>query len=627
MNNLSKYEHFYKDSIENRETFWSAQAKNIDWQTPFTQVLDYSQPPFAKWFPDGLTNLCHNAVDRHLPTRGDQAAIIWTSSEVNDTRTITYTQLHAQVNQAAALLQELGVGLGDRVLIYMPMVPETVVAMLACVRIGAVHSVVFGGLASAAMASRIDDATPRLVIIAEAGSRGGRIIPYKPLLDDALRIIHVPRPKVLILNRGLDTTFQPDFDTFDWAEGMQRHVLARVAPVWVPSSHPSYILYTSGTTGKPKGVQRDTGGHAVALRASMEHIFGVKPGEVMFSGSDIGWVVGHSYIVYAPLLTGATTLVYEGLPIRPNPGIWWSLVEKHRVNCMFTSPTAIRLLKRSKAEWIRKYDLDSLRCLFLAGEPLDRETHRWIADALLKPVIDNYWQTETGWPILTNFVGLGLLETKFGSPARPAYGYDMHLVDEVSGKPVAANEKGTLMIHAPLPPGCMSTVWGDDAHFVKTYFSRFGHEMYATFDYAMRDEDGYYFIMGRDDDVINVAGQRLGTREVEEVLCSHPAVAEAAAVGVHDDMRGQKIYAFVVVADAGMTPSKKELMDLVGSEISTFARPKKIYFVSALPKTRSSKILRRAILAIAEGRDPGELPTIEDMTALEQIRKAVAAAE
>ncbi|NGZ28593.1 MAG: AMP-binding protein, partial [Magnetococcales bacterium] len=389
------------------------------------------------------------------------------------------------------------------------------------------------------------------------------------------------------------------------------------------SSHPSYILYTSGTTGRPKGVQRDTGGHMVAMRMSMKYIYGVEPGEVMFAGSDIGWVVGHSYIVYAPLLTGASTILYEGLPIRPNPGIWWSLVEDYKVSCMFTSPTAIRLLKKTGMEWIHKSNLSSMRTLFLAGEPLDKETHRWVSEALGCPVVDNYWQTETGWPILTNFAGLGLMDLKFGSPTMPAFGYDTILVDEHSGQEVGANTKGSLMIKPPLPPGCMTTVWGDDQRFVQTYFSRFKELLYATFDYAIRDDDGYYFIMGRDDDVINVAGHRLGTREVEEALCTHPSVAEAAAVGIKDELKGQEIEAFVVLMSNVVPPSEEELKGVVARQIGGIAKPKFLHVVTALPKTRSGKVIRRAILAIAEGRDPGDLPTLEDSKTLDIIREAV----
>ncbi|MBF0134107.1 MAG: propionate--CoA ligase [Magnetococcales bacterium] len=625
MNARERYEEFYRNAMDNKEAFWREQAQLIDWETPVSQVLDYSNPPFAYWYPGATLNLCYNTLDRHLEQRGDQNALIWVSTEVNKTVAFTYRQLYEWVNQAAAVFRQMGVQKGDRILIYMPMIPQAVVAMLACVRIGAIHSVVFGGFAAHALASRIDDATPKLIVTADAGIRGGKIVPYKPLLDASFKQITIPKPNVLIVHRDLVPQSPLGVGEWDWDQEIALNARAHIPPVAVDSRHPSYILYTSGTTGTPKGVQRDTGGHAVAMRASMKHIYDLRPGEVMFTGSDIGWVVGHSYIVYAPLLTGATTILYEGLPIRPDPGIWWSLVEKFKVTIMFTSPTAIRLLKKNGPEWIQDHDLSSLRYLFLAGEPLDRETHRWISSTINGQVIDNYWQTETGWPILTNHAGLGLMATKFGSPAVPAYGFDCHLVDERTGKPVKDNEKGSLMIKPPLPPGCMTTVWGNDQRFLDTYFSRFETLMYATFDYAMRDEEGYYFIMGRDDDVINVAGHRLGTREIEEILCTHPQVSEAAAVGVTDAVKGQEIVAFVVVSRDGAPPEGKELKDLISREIGAIARPKEIYRVAGLPKTRSGKLLRRSIQAMAEGRDPGDLPTIDDVAVLDHIKKAIEA--
>ena len=623
MNNRDKYEKFYQRSLQDRDAFWTEQAELIHWEKPFEQVLDYSRPPFAHWFASGTTNLCYNCVDRHVAERGDQTAIIWVTTELNREVPISYRELYGQVNALSAVLREQGLAKGDRVLIYMPMVPEALVAMLACARLGIIHSVVFGGFASHALASRIDDARPKMIITADGGMRGGKAVHYKPLLKKGIEAAKAESPRVLVFNRGVETDPCPIPGEMDYATEVARHAGAEVEPVWVESGHPSYILYTSGTTGTPKGVQRDTGGHAVALRASMKHIFGVEPGEVMFAGSDIGWVVGHSYIVYAPLLTGATTVLYEGLPIRPDPGVWWRIVQDYKVSCLFTAPTAIRLLKKSGEEWIHKYDRSSLRALFLAGEPLDKETHRWVMDALDCPVIDNYWQTETGWPILTNTMGLGLMELKHGSPSLPAYGYDVKLVDDPSGQPVGANQKGSLMIQPPLPPGCMSTVWGDDDRFVETYFSRFAGGLYATFDYAVYDDDGYYFIMGREDDVINVAGHRLGTREVEEALCMHPSVAEAAAVGIHDDLKGQEIEAFVVLMANVEPPSVKELQALISRELGPIARPKYLHVVQGLPKTRSGKVIRRAIQALAEGKDPGDLPTIEDAVVLDLIKNAV----
>ncbi|MGH8759944.1 MAG: propionate--CoA ligase [Burkholderiales bacterium] len=628
-----RYAEFYRRSIEEREAFWAEQARQIHWHRPFDRVLDYSRPPFAKWFVGGLTNLCHNALDRHLATRGDQKALVYISSETGQERAHSYRELHAEVNRFAAVLQGLGAGKGDRVLIYMPMIAEAIFAMLACARIGAIHSVVFGGFASASLATRIDDARPKLMVTADAGMRGGKAIPYKHLVDEAIRLSATPPKNVVIVNRGIDRemTLIPGRD-LDYMALARQHPNPDVPVTWLESSEPNYILYTSGTTGKPKGVQRDTGGHGVALAASMQHIFCGEPGETMFTTSDIGWVVGHSYIVYAPLIRGMTTIVYEGLPIRPDPGIWWKIVQDHKVRVMFSSPTGIRVLKKQDPAYLRKYDISSLKHLFLAGEPLDEPTHRWISDALGKPVIDHYWQTETGWPILTAVPGVEKTPLKFGSPSFPAYGYDLKLLRETDASEAGADEKGVVAIAPPLPPGCLSTVWGDDERFVRTYFSTFKSKMvYSTFDWGIRDKDGYYFILGRTDDVINVAGHRLGTREIEEAVQAHPNVAEVAVVGVTDQLKGQVPLAFAVVKDAATIATaelravqEKEVMATVDAQIGAIARPARVYFVAMLPKTRSGKLLRRSIQALAEGRDPGDLTTLEDPTALEQIRSAVA---
>jgi propionyl-CoA synthetase len=580
----------------------------------------------------GRTNLCHNAVDRHLKDRPEQKALVYLSTETGQEAGYTYRQLYAEVNRVAAMLQELGVGRGDRVIIYMPMVAEAVFAMLACARIGAIHSVVFGGFAANSLATRIDDARPKVLVSADAGMRGGKQINYKPLVDEALSLARHPPGQVLLFNRGLDPDMKRQAGRdVDWAELRARHLDARVEPVWLESSEPSYILYTSGTTGKPKGVQRDTGGYAVALAASMKHIYTGRAGETMFTSSDIGWVVGHSYIVYGPLLAGMTSIVYEGLPIRPDPGIWWKIVQDNRVNVMFTSPTAVRVLKKQPPEYLTKYDVSSLRSLYLAGEPLDEPTARWIADALKVNIIDNYWQTETGWPILSSVPGVEDLPRKFGSPSFAAYGFDLKLLDERSGEEVGVNEKGVLTAVPPLPPGCLSTVWGDDKRFVNTYFSNFENVLvYSTFDWATRDEDGYYFILGRTDDVINVAGHRLGTREIEEAVSAHPAIAEVAVVGVHDEVKGQAVLAFAVVKDPARTATaeataslEKEVMATVDRELGAIARPARVCFVTLLPKTRSGKLLRRSIQALAEGRETGDLTTLDDPSALEQIRNAI----
>ena len=629
---MASYQQFYERSINERDAFWTEQAALIDWVKPFRKVCDFSKPPFSKWFVGGETNLCYNAIDRHLAARADQNALVWVSSEVEQTRTFTYRQLFDEVNRFAAILKSLGVAKGDRVLIYMPMVPEAVFAMLATVRIGAIHSVVFGGFAAASLAARIDDAKPRVMITADAGSRMGKVIPLKPLTDEAIALAAHPPKHVIIVNRGLDKTMHtlPGRD-MEYLALCHRHDGEVVPCEWVESSHPSYILYTSGTTGKPKGVQRDTGGYAVALAASMRHIFATQPGETHFCTSDIGWVVGHSYIIYAPLINGSTSIMYEGVPMRPDAGIWWKLVEQYKVSTMFSSPTAVRVLKKQDPAFLTKFDTSSLRYLYLAGEPLDQPTSDWIETALGVKVIDNYWQTESGWPILSAEPGVEETRRKLGSPSFASYGYKIKLKNESTGAAVAPNEKGVLCIEAPLPPGFMSTIWGDDARFVSTYFSGFADEqVYSTFDWATRDADGYYFIMGRTDDVINVAGHRLGTREIEEAIQAHSNIAEVAVVGVADALKGQVPVAFAVVKDISKiaTPQfaaahEKEVMATVDRELGAIGRPARVHFVNMLPKTRSGKLLRRLIQAICEGRDAGDTTTIEDPAALEQIRLAL----
>jgi len=623
------YATFYRRSIEQPEAFWSEQAALIDWHEPYKTVCDYANPPFAQWFVGGKTNLCHNAVDRHAAAHGERNALIWVSTEVDKEIVYSFRELQREVERMAAILRELGVKQGDRVLLYMPMIPEAAFAMLACVRIGAIHSVVFGGFASVSLASRIDDAQPTVIVSADAGSRGGKVVAYKPLLDEAIALAEHKPARVLMVDRGLAEMTRVEGRDVDYAALRERHRDAQVPCVWVDSTHPSYTLYTSGTTGKPKGVQRDTGGYAVALAASMKHIYLGQAGETYFSTSDIGWVVGHSYIIYGPLLAGMATIMYEGLPIRPDAAIWWSLVEKYRVTSMFSAPTAVRVLKKQDPAALRKHDLSSLRALFLAGEPLDEPTAKWIAESLGVPIIDNYWQTETGWPILGVCNGVERAPSKFGSPGRPVYGYKVKLLDEHSGEELTgANQKGVVAIEGPLPPGCMQTVWRDDARFVNTYWKSVpGKLVYSTFDWGIRDEDGYFFILGRTDDVINVAGHRLGTREIEESISSHPNVAEVAVVGVADQLKGQVAMAFAIAKDASALgdPAARaklegEVMKVVDGQLGAVARPSRVHFVTALPKTRSGKLLRRAIQAVAEGRDPGDLTTIEDPLALQQIR-------
>ena len=618
-----KYQEFHRRSLQDREGFWAEEAKLVDWHKPFKQVLDYSKPPFAKWFVGGETNLCHNAVDRHLVKRGEQKALVWISTEVDQTRSFSYKELFEEVNRTAAMMQSLGVKRGDRVIVYMPMVPESVFAILACARIGAVHSVVFGGFAAASLAARIDDAKPSLMITADGGSRMGKVVLYKSLVDEALKLAKHPPKKVLLFNRGLDPalSFVSGRDS-DWKTAVGKFSGKDVPCAWLESSEPSYILYTSGTTGRPKGVQRDVGGYAVALASSIKRIFCGEPGETMFTTSDIGWVVGHSYIIYAPLIAGMTTILYEGVPIRPDAGVWWKIVQDYKVAVMFSAPTAIRVLKKQDPAFLKKYDVSSLKHLFLAGEPLDEPTHTWITQSLGRPVIDHYWQTETGWPLLSAVPGVEKTLLKMGSPSFPVYGYDVHLLHEGTGKEVKDGEKGVVTITPPLPPGCMSTVWGDDERFVQTYFRDFKN-IYSTFDWGIRDKDGYYFILGRTDDVINVAGHRLGTREIEEAVSAHPNVAECAVVGVVDSLKGQMPLAFAVLKDASKPTTQQEVMETVDRQLGAIGRPKAVHFVTLLPKTRSGKTLRRSIQALAEGRDPGDLTTIEDPNALEQIRKAL----
>ena len=629
-----------RNSLADPATFWAEQALRIAWQRPFDQVCDTSNPPFVQWFPGGLTNLCHNAVDRHAAADPDRPALVWVSTEVDQERTYTSSQLLQEVMTMAAALQELGVRQGDRVLLYMPMIPEATFAMLACARLGAIHSVVFGGFASTSLAARIDDARPTVIVSADAGSRGGKVIAYKPLLDEAIELAAHRPVHVVMVDRGLAPAAVVAGRDVAWAGLRARHAQARVPCTWVDATHPSYTLYTSGTTGKPKGVQRDTGGYAVALAASIPAIFDGRPGETFFCTSDIGWVVGHSYIVYGPLIGGMATLLYEGLPTQgfgkqPDGAIWWRLVEKYKVSVMFSSPTAIRVLKKQDPALLRQHDLSSLRALFLAGEPLDAPTADWITQGIGKPVIDNYWQTESGWPILTLLNGIEPAKTRLGSPGKAVFGYRAVLLDEHTGAELTgANEKGVLALEYPLPPGCMQTIWGDDERFVQTYWRSIkGREVYSTFDWAVRDEDGYFFILGRTDDVINVAGHRLGTREIEESISGHPAIAEVAVVGVADALKGQVAMAFAVPRDAARiaTPELRrtleaEVMKRVDETLGAVARPARVRFVVALPKTRSGKLLRRTIQALCEGRDPGDLTTLDDPAALAHIRGAVDAA-
>lgn len=624
------YPEIHARSLADPDAFWRAEASRIHWNRPFETTCDQSRLPSVRWFVGGETNLCHNAIDRHLASQADQPALIWVSTEVDQEKSFTFAELHREVQRMAAIFLAKGVGRGDRVLIYLPMIPEAVFAMLACARIGAIHSVVFGGFASHALASRIDDGAPKLIVSADAGARGGRMIPYKGLLDEAIALASYKPDHVLMVDLGR-VAFDPvPGRDLDYATERERVFDAQVPVTWLESNEISYILYTSGTTGKPKGVQRDVGGYAVALAHSMANVFQGSPGQTYFSTSDIGWVVGHSYTVYGPLLAGMATILYEGLPTRPDGAIFWKLVEQYRVSAMFSSPTGIRVLKKQDPDLLKRHDVSSLKGLYLAGEPLDESTSSWISEALGVPIIDNYWQTETGWPILTIARGLDDRPARLGSPGFPMPGFDVRIVDEVTGLEVPAGQRGVVAIVPPLPPGCMQSVWGDEARFLETYYRAIpGREVYSTFDWGIVDEDGYTFILGRTDDVINVAGHRLGTREIEESISSHKAVAECAVVGIADALKGQAAVAVAVLKDSVELAAEDrarlsaEVMATVDRQLGAIARPAKVYFVGALPKTRSGKVLRRAILAVCEGRDPGELTTIEDPVALDQLRQLV----
>ncbi len=623
------YEDVYQRSIQDPEGFWGVQAERLHWFKSWDKVLDDSKMPFTRWFPGGRTNLCYNAVDRHAVGEGaDRKAIIWVSSEEDRSRVMSFGELHREVNRFAAVLKRLGVAQGDRALIYMPMTPEALIAALACVRIGAVHSVVFAGFSVEALAHRIEDSGSHVVICADAGLRKGKPVELKSIVDRAVELASTQVEHVVVLDRGIVNWKPTSARDVRWEEMMEEVGDADVPAEPLDSSHPSYILYTSGTTGKPKGVVRDTGGYMVALRASMDLVYGCGPEDVFWSTSDIGWVVGHSYIIYGPLLAGIPTVVYEGTPDSPNPGVWWEVVDSYGVTVMFSAPTAMRMLRRYPADWLRQHHLSSLRHVFLAGEPLDEATYGWATQVLNKPVIDHYWQTESGWPMLTNHLGLETTPVKPGSPGREAIGWRMDVVDE-RGEPCPRGQRGYLVAHPPLPPGALQTLWGDDERYVESYWKRFethGKKLYFSGDYAIRDEDGYYWLLGRADEVINVAGHRMGTREVEEVISSHSSVAEASAIGIDDEIKGQAIAAFVVLKN-DREESEELLADvirLVREKIGPIATPKVLRVVPRLPKTRSGKVMRRVLRSLCEGTSIGDLSTIEDGASVEELKRAVA---
>jgi propionyl-CoA synthetase len=620
------YQRACDDAIRSPERFWGRAAEAIAWHRPPSAVLDRSNAPFYRWFAGGELNTCYSALDHHVAHgRADQAALIYDSPVTDTRRTYTYRELRDEVARFAGALTSLGVTKGDRVVIYMPMTPEALVAMYACARIGAIHSVVFGGFASQELAVRIDDAAPRVIVAASCGIEGKRVVPYKPLLDRALELCRHQPEHCVTLQRPQHPCEPTSLRDLDWHELM---AAARPAD-WVPlaATDPLYILYTSGTTGLPKGVVRDNGGHAVALKWSMEHVYGVRPGEVFWAASDIGWTVGHSYTVYGPLLHGCTTVMYEGKPVgTPDAGQFWRVVEEYGVSVLFTAPTAIRAIKREdpNGEYFRRYDLSRLRALLLAGERLDPDTYHWARGLLQRPVIDHWWQTETGWPVAANCMGLEPLPFKPGSPTKPVPGYVVEILDD-DGRPVPPNREGAVAIRLPLPPGSLATLWQNDARFHETYLARYpGY--YLTGDGGYIDEDGYLFVMGRIDDVIIVAGHNLSTGSMEQALAGHPDVAECAVFGVKDPLKTQLPVGLVVLkAGVRREPQAivRELIDTVRDQVGPVANFKQVGVVARLPKTRSGKVLRGTMRQIADGEPYRVPPTIDDAATLEEVKVAL----
>ena len=628
----SRYREVYAEWQRNPETFWAEAAREIDWITPPTRIFDEKAGVYGHWFPDAECNTCWNAVDRHVAGgRGAQDAIIYDSPLAGAKRRVTYAQLLDEVSTLAAVLGDLGVGKGDRVIVYMPMIPEALIAMLACARIGAIHSVVFGGFAAKELATRIDDAAPKAVLTASCGIEPGRLVPYKPLLDEAIRLASVKPDAVLLLQREQAQASMIAGRDHDWSACVEaaRAAGKRADCVTLKATDPLYVLYTSGTTGIPKGVVRDNGGHMVALKWTMKNLYGIDPGEVFWAASDVGWVVGHSYIVYAPLLHGATTVVYEGKPVgTPDAGAFWRMIEEYDIAALFTAPTAFRAIKKEdpNAEHLKRYKLKSLRTLFLAGERADPDTVQWAERILGVPVIDHWWQTETGWCIVGDPVGLGMLPIKHGSPTVPMPGYDVRIVDEAS-QPVADGKMGSIVIKLPLPPGALPTLWKNDERMFESYLAEFpGY--YKTADAGYRDAEGYLYIMGRTDDIINVAGHRLSTGGMEEVLASHQDVAECAVIGIKDALKGEQPCGFVVLK-SGVTREpaliEKELVALVRDKIGPVAAFKIAVTVARLPKTRSGKILRGTMKKIADGDEWTAPATIDDPAILDEIQASLKA--
>ncbi len=619
---MDSYDDTYRRWREDPDGFWREQAAALDWERAPGRILDDSRAPVYHWFPDGVLNTAHNALDRHVAGgRAEQAALIYDSAMTGEVRRFTYRELRDEVARCAGALRRMGIVTGDRVIIYMPMIPEAVVAMLACARLGAIHSVVFGGFAANELASRIEDSQAKLVISASCGLEPARVLEYKPLLDRALELVASPPERCIIVQRPQHTAELVAGRDVEWDEAMEGAEPAACVPV--AATDPLYILYTSGTTGIAKGIVRDNGGHAVALTWSMEGIYGVQPGEVYWAASDIGWVVGHSYIVYGPLLHGCTTILYEGKPVgTPDAGAFWRVCADHGVSALFTAPTGIRAIKREdpQAELVAGHDLSRLRTLFLAGERCDPDTLAWAQRALDRPVIDHWWQTETGWPIAANCVGLGTLPVKPGSATKAVPGYDIRILDE-NGDEVAPGTIGAICVRLPLPPGCSPMLWGSEERWISEYLSAYPG-FYLTGDAGYADAEGYLFVMSRTDDVINTAGHRLSTGAMEEVLSSHPDVAECAVVGVADDFKGQVPVGFAVLkAGAGRDRDEisSELVALVREQIGPVASFKTARIIRALPKTRSGKVLRKTIRQIADGDRWGVPATIEDPTVLDEI--------
>ncbi|GAB99216.1 propionate--CoA ligase [Gordonia namibiensis NBRC 108229] len=625
---MGQYSEAFTQAVDDREGFWLEAAKAVDWTTEPTRALDDSAAPFYRWFPGGELNTSYNALDRHVAAgQGDRTALIWDSAMVGEVRRYTYAELLDEVSRFAGVLAARGITSGDRVVIYMPMIPEAAIAMLACARIGAVHSVVFGGFAAPELATRIDDAEPVAIVTASGGLEPGRAVEYLPMVAKAIELSADAPQTVIVKDRPEIAGSAADHDGWlDWDTAMADAQAAD--PVPVAATDPLYILYTSGTTGKPKGVVRDNGGHAVALTWSMKNIYDISAGDVWWTASDVGWVVGHSYIVYAPLLVGATTVMYEGKPVgTPDAGAFWRVISDHGVKALFTAPTAIRAVRKAdpNAEELAKYDVSSLQTLFAAGERLDPDTFTWASNTLGVPVVDHWWQTETGWAIAANLRGLEPMPIKAGSPTVPVPGYAVGVVD-AEGKPVSAGEEGSIVIELPLPPGTLAGLWRDEDRYRKSYLAAFDG-YYLTGDSGYVDEDGYVFVLGRSDDVINVAGHRLSTGSIEAVVASHPAVAECAVIGIHDDLKGQRPSGYVVLksgVDIEADTLRSELVAKVREEIGAVATFRDVTVVPALPKTRSGKILRKTMRQIADHEEYTVPSTIEDpdvLTALaEQLK-------